>query len=1010
MSELEKVELSPKFLSHLQQKLVGRVYDTVGTRALYASDASNYRHLPLAVAIPACVEDLVSIVRECSKEGVPVTARGAGTSLAGQACNETLVVDCSKYLDRVLDVDPDLMAATVEPGVALQLLDDYASQFGLRFGPDPSTKDVATLGGMYSNNSCGVRSVRYGPTALNVRAVQGITAEGFEFSLGPAATSSGHNPSSCNPGPEDLIASNPYLAQSATLAAELATEISAKFPAIPRRISGYNLDAFLPEALDPVRGVCGSEGTLAVITQLQVRLVPDHKHKFLVVLPFSSIEQAAAAVPDLLKFDPSGLEAIDHELVERCKIAGRHIEVIARLPEGAAWLLLEIDGQSEDEAHERLSSLLRQIESRPGSQSKCTPDFVVLEGLDADAVWSIRKSALAMATLNPKGIRESVGWEDAAVPPQKLAIYLEAFRQLQSEYGLSGAIFGHFGDGCVHTHLSFEFETASGRDRFHRFIHDAARLVVEHNGSLSGEHGDGQARAALLETMFGARIVDGFRRLKTIWDPDGLLNPGRIVQAPSPTSNLRSALPKVISARRKGMAFASNRATFATEFDRCVGAGLCVRKQAWGGNGTMCPTYMATLEERHSTRGRARLLFEMAIGATLKKGWGDQEVAEALEACIGCKACKAECPAAVDIATYRSEFFYQKYGALGLGRKSLADLVLGTSPLWLQATSMPLVRRGIDLAGNSPALRRMLGIARDAELPRVSSRRPSIPEAVIATNVPTAQVILWPDCFTQFFHPGVFESAWRALCALGIEPVAIRRRRMSRFPLCCARPLIEAGMLGIAKRLLKRTAKALFSRQYGGLPVVFLEPSCLSVFRSELKELLDIEEAERLSERALSFSEAVFGLSKSISRRASFDRGRTTDTGPGGQQTEGLGPSGSARKSASVFMHCHQRALWGGGIDAKVLDAIGIEAELVPAGCCGMAGKFGLSRKTRGLSMSIFEHQTRPALDLTPLDRPVIADGFSCRTRLSSSQSRPVMHLAEYLYMAVSGQSAIDPH
>ncbi len=895
---------------------------------------------------------------ECAEAQVGVLVRGAGTSLAGQACNNAVIIDISRYLDRLLHVDREAALATVEPGISCQELNGRLEGMGLCFAPDPSTKDVATLGGMFANNSCGVRSVRYGPTADNVDAIRGITSDGDPFSY--------KTPASAGTGP---FGHDQRVIRSMELSDSLADEIKAKFPRIPRRISGYNLDAFSSPFPDPVRGLCGSEGTLAVITELDVRLVPLPGHTALAVLAFSDIVDAASAVPDLLEARPIGLEAIDGELAERCRHAGMHLEAIDSLPSGGAWLLVEVEGETEEAAREEATRILHSHRNR--SLSSTGAAGAVFMNESARSVWSIRKSALAMATLNPHGPKESVGWEDAAVRPDRLAAYLRDFIDLVNDYGLGGTIFGHFGDGCVHTHLSFDFASEEGRRKFAGFLESASELVVEHGGSLSGEHGDGQARALLLEKMFGARIIEGFRSLKRIWDPAGILNPRRVVDAPSPTANLRAAHRKKVALRRRGLDFGGAADGFVSEFDRCVGAGACVRKASGVGGATMCPTYMATVDERHSTRGRARLLFEMSLGELIEDGWRNDEVAEALEMCIGCKACKAECPAAVDMSALKAEFFYQRNGAFGLGRESATELFFGLSPFWLRTHRAPLLRHVFRIAANSALLRRIAGLAESSEIPEPSRTKPgSAPDAGIDRPSGSTAVV-WPDCFSIHFDPAVYESALRVLTEAGITPVQIRRRVPSFFPLCCGRPLIESGMLGLAGKVLKKAADLLESPPYRNLPIVFLEPSCLSVFRCEIERLLSGSRAASLSARTVSFTEVV---------AASENRYQP-----------------NMPRRVALFTHCHQRALWGTSKDVVMLNAFGLEAEQVSGGCCGMAGKFGLSRKTAHISRAVYDRQVKDAVERIPDDTVILADGFSCRLRLKALQRRPVMHTAELL-------------
>ncbi len=991
------------FVRHLKARVGGDVHTSASVLAVYSTDASNYRHVPLAVVVPRSVEDVVVAVAECASAGIPVLVRGAGTSLAGQSCNEALVVDTSRHVDALLAVDEDSAVARVEPGIALERLNGYLARHGLCFAPDPSTKDVATLGGMYSNNSCGVRSVRYGPTAFNVVGVAGTTADGKEFRFrshrnggrSPGeprtqGTASGRDKEGTNARKKVRVdegtrnISDPKVRESAALAEELAAEIRTRFPQIPRRISGYNLDSFLGPQPDAVRGLCGSEGTLAVVTELEVKLVPVPRSTTLAVLAFASIEEAASAVPDLLRVDPLGLEAIDEELVLRCKEKGGLGRGVALLPEGSAWLLVEVDGDTGSDAREKAETLLaghctdRKLRGREG---------VVLVGEGAQAVWRVRKAALAMATLNPRGARESVGWEDAAVPPERLSAYLREFRELTARHGLTGSIFGHFGDGCVHTHLSFDLASEPGREAFAHFLEEAADLVVSVGGSLSGEHGDGQARGALLEKMFGTRLLEAFRRLKEIWDPAGVLNPHRLVDAPPPTADLREAVARAPLRRRPGMTAEDGTLSITEEFDRCVGAGFCVRKTRGRDGAWMCPTYMATLDERHSTRGRSRLLFEVAVGQVVGEGRSEQDVAEALEACIGCKACKSECPAAVDMAAYRAEFFYQRHGALGLGRRSAVHLLSGLSPLWMGLAARRPLRGLFRRLAGSARLGAALGLVDPPELPQPSPRPPSLPRDVLSGSDSGNTVVLWPHCFSRHFWPERYEAAARVLALAGTRPHVPRGRVELPLLACCGRPALESGMVSLARKMLRCAAALLSEPGPVRYPVVVLEPACLSVFRSDSWRLLEPAEAGELAERSFSLSEAV-----------------ETFAGPIQSPRPVLSGVQPAGPRASVFVHCHQRALWGATSGLAVLEQAGIDAELLDNGCCGMAGSFGLTRSKRSISRAIYDLQVRPSLERSRHgdNAPLVADGFSCRSRLAAAQVRPVVHTAELLEQAMT--------
>ncbi|HVG65038.1 MAG TPA: FAD-binding and (Fe-S)-binding domain-containing protein, partial [Actinomycetota bacterium] len=628
-------------------------------RAEYSTDASLYRVPPELVAFPRDPDEVEAVVATCLELGVALTARGAGTSIAGNAVGPGVVMDLGRHLRRVLALDPEAATATVEPGVVLDHLQAAARPHGLRFGPDPSTHSRCTLGGMIGNNSCGSHSVAWGTTADNVRELAVVGADGETRSLGR----------DWQGAPDGL---------RALVESELAL-LRTGFPDLPRRISGYALDALLPErGADVARAFCGSEGTWGLLTEAVVRLVEAPRARALAVLAYPDESAAADAAAGLLGHGPLTVEGMAADLVP----------ADAGLPRGGAWLFVETGGGSPAEARAHADTIVRAADVRDA--------LVVTDPAGQRALWRLREDASGTATRMPYagdrsplgagrglGAEAWPGWEDCAVPPVRLGAYLRDFRALLADHGLRGTPYGHFGDGCIHVRIDFDLISAAGVARFRRFSEEAARLVVSHGGSLSGEHGDGQARAELLPAMYGAEMVRLFERAKDLWDPDGLLNPGMLVRPHRLDQNLRFAvLPK----RPVDVAFGypADGGDFSAAVRRCVGVAKCRTASVPGGAEVMCPSFRATGEEAHSTRGRARLLHEMLAGEIVTDGWRSTEVRDALDLCLSCKGCRSDCPVGVDMATYKAEFLHHHYAGR---RRPAAHYALGRLPFWLAAVT-----------------------------------------------------------------------------------------------------------------------------------------------------------------------------------------------------------------------------------------------------------------------------------------------------------------------------------
>ncbi|MDQ1654436.1 MAG: hypothetical protein QOI35_3636 [Cryptosporangiaceae bacterium] len=900
----------------LRANMRGDVGFGTAARALYAADASNYRHVPLGVVQPRTAADAAAAVAICRDHQVPVTPRGGGTSVAGNAIGEGVVLDTSRYLNRVLGLDPVARTAVVEPGVVLDALQREAAPHGLVFGPDPSTHSRCTLGGMIGNNACGAHSVVWGTTSDNVDALDVLRYDGTRLSL---------------PGSTALPGSAALASDLHRLADENLALIRRSLGRFPRQVSGYPLHELLPEnGRNLARALVGTEGTCALVLGATVRLAVLPAARVLLVAGFADDSAAAEAALAVLPHGPLTVEGIDAELVQSRSRPG--------LPPGGAWLFVEVGGESRSDALAKARRIAGELKSTR----------ILEDPQEQRALWRIRQEGAGIATRMPDGAEAWPGWEDAAVPPERLAQYLREFRELKDRHGLRGVTYGHFGEGCIHVRLNFDLLTPGGRDRFRHFTEDAADLVAAHGGSFSGEHGDGQARAELLPRLYGDELVALFGRFKAIWDPENGLNPGVLVDPRPIDADLRVARPprELLTL----FAYPHDGGDFAQATRRCVGVGKC--RNASGG--VMCPSFQATGEEQHSTRGRARLLFELARGDLVTDGWRSTEVREALDLCLACKACRTECPVNVDMATYKAEFLHHHYRGRLRPRSHYA---LGYLPLWARAASVAprLVNKLTSIQRIAYVGKRVAGVARERSIPPFAaaftrSFRPR------ASGRP--QVVLWPDTFTNYFTPRVGQAAARVLADAGFDVV------LPRGSVCCGLTWISTGQLGFARRVARRSLAAL----PGGLPIVGLEPSCTAALRSDLPELLP----EFAAVAARTFTLAEF----------------LTEHAPHWQPPRIDG-------EALLQTHCHQRSVLTTVPDAGLLARAGVTLRDIEPTCCGMAGNFGFEHYD--VAQAVGERVLLPAVRSLPDSVTVLADGFSCRTQISQSAGRRALHLAELL-------------
>ena len=934
--------------ARLREVLGDRVHSDLGARALFTSDASLYRALPTLVVEPASTDELTAVTRVCGETGTPLTMRGAGTSIAGNALG-TGVLAITSRLDRIVELNVEAGYAVVEPGVVLDDLNARAAAYGLRVGPDPSTHSRCTIGGMVGNNACGAHSVVWGTTAQNTLGLDVIRSDGTHVRL----TSPGSPKRATDPDWPELSGPLAYQLRAMTAASEEL--IRREMPPWPRRVSGYALDWLLPErGPDHAKAMVGTEGSCAVVARAVVRLVRPLPARALLVLGFSNDIDGAGAVPSLLTAEPYTVESLSAELLA---LAHARVEDVG-LPRGGAWLMVEARGDDAGQVREHGQRIAAAIGRTLGS-----PDVRFIEQPAAQsALWKIREDGAGHATRLADGTRAWPGFEDSAVPPERLGSYLTELRSLLDEHRLQAISYGHYGEGCIHLRIGFGLDETGGAERYEHFMSDAADLVVRHGGSLSGEHGDGRSRGPLLERQYSPRLREAFAAFRTAWDPTGVLNPTIIVDPVAVTEDLRVTAPTLLDVRTT-QAFSEDGGDFRTAVDRCIGVGRCVSTQ---GSTLMCPSFRATRDEQHSTRGRARLLQEMVAGSLANEGWGSHEVRDALDLCLACRGCVSQCPTSVDMATYKSEFLDHHYRRR---LRPLSHYSLGWLPLWLKASAR--IPRLVNTITRSRLTRRLFaraaGIAPSRSIPPIARRAftrdwQARPAAVVAAH---GRVVLWPDTFNDRLTPEVAHAAVRVVEAAGFE-VSVPRRTV-----CCGLTWHTTGQLSMARRVLRHSLSA--PELGGDEPVLVLEPSCATMLRSDLPELLpDDPRAVRLAERVTTLAELL---------------DRVEYVAP---------PATLVAAPAIVQPHCHQQAVLGLDADRRVCERNGITVGVELEGCCGLAGNFGAEAGHEQVSRQVADLELMPALE-ADRSAPLLADGFSCRTQIASLSGRQARHLAEVL-------------
>ncbi|MGD0911632.1 MAG: FAD-binding and (Fe-S)-binding domain-containing protein [Terracidiphilus sp.] len=957
-----------------------------GSRALYASDSSNYRQIPVGVVFPRDAADVEAALAACRQVGAAVLPRGAGTSLAGQCVNVAVVFDYSRYMNALSSIDAEAKIARVEPGIVLDRLRDAAEQHHLTYAPDPATHSRCTLGGMIGNNSCGVHGLLGGKVVDNVETLDIVLYDGTRLTVGATPPEQ----------IEALIRGGGRVGQLyaglALIRHRYASLIREKFPNIPRRVSGYNLDQLLHENnFHVARALVGSEGTCVNIVSATLNLTASPPFRLLTVLGFDDAFAAADAVPLALEHKPIGLEGFDHLLVDFMRRKGLAIKELDGLPPGSGFLLVEMGAWSAEEVQARAEEIARASQSWPTRPVAhiCSPE-------EAKSVWHVRESALGATVFVPGEPDRWEGWEDAAVPPAQLGNYLRAVTRLMAEYGYRSPMYGHYGQGCVHMRINFDFATPKGIQKFREFIERAADVVISFGGSLSGEHGDGQARAALLPKMFGPELIEAFREFKNLWDPENRMNPGKLsdaVRVYDPVENLRHSTemgppfaanlgapgPSHLGTGETSFAFAKDSGSMTRATERCVGVGAC--RNTVGG--VMCPSYRATGEEQHSTRGRAHLLWEMLAGSLQSEGFKSDAVNEALDLCLSCKACKSECPVQVDMAAYKSEFLAQRYkGRL----HPLHHYIFGFADKLARYGSLTPALTNALLTGplTSPIIKRIAGVGAERQLPRLAPK--SFQKSRSSTKLgapgpsrlgtweathhdPRPSVLLWPDTWNNYYHPATLAAADTLLAAAGFNV------QTPQGHICCGRPLYDFGLLDSARSYLANVLTRVAPEIDAGLPFIFLEPSCASVFKDELLELFPNDA------RASRLSQNVWLLADFLAARApNFPAGNLTGA------------------QILVHGHCHHKAVFGGPAnEIALLGKTGASVSLIEAGCCGMAGPFGFEAAKVGVSKTIASQGLLPAIEASSAQTIIAADGFSCREQINQLSGRVALHFAEIL-------------
>jgi FAD/FMN-containing dehydrogenase/Fe-S oxidoreductase len=940
----------------LEKAIDGEVRFDKVTRALYSTDASVYQIEPLGVVIPRSAEAVIRAVEIAARHGVPITPRGGGTSQAGQSIGAGLVLDTSKHLNRVLEVNPDQRWARVEPGVVLDELNAQLRQHNLRFAPDVSSASRATVGGMMANNSSGARSVLYGKTIDHVIEQRVVLSDGQLAHFKPLDAGA-----FARAQQGDSIESRAYRAIPA-LGQHHAAEIDRRFPKVLRRVGGYNLDAFVDPSrpVDLTRIMVGSEGTLGFIVDARINLVPLPAQKSVMTIEFDRLLDALGATPLILRHRPSAVEVMDDFILSHAK--GHPILNAQRLSmlsaDGSALLCVEFYADTVDELRERMSALEREVASASPRQVR-----QVLDPQAQARIWSFREAALGLSTATSSDGKAISFVEDTAVAPEKLRDYIERFIGIVKRHRTTAGVYAHASVGCLHVRPVVNLKTAEGVAMFEAIANEVANLVLEFGGALSGEHGDGLVRGAFNEKMFGSTLYGAFREVKKTFDPQGIFNPGRIVDTPPITSHLRYGAGYVTPQPVTFFDF-SNDEGFGRAVEMCSGVGLCRKKR----EGTMCPSYMVTRDEADSTRGRANTLRLAMAGQLGDAKLSDEAVHEVLDLCLECRACKSECPVGVDVARYKSEFLAGYWDRHGLSAAAQAFGSGHSAAVW-GSRFAPLSNTIANSAIGRWAAEKLIGLDRRRSLP-VWTRQTLRDQGSGIGDRGTARALLFADTFTNNADPEIGLASIAVLDAAGI-PTALAPNR------CCGRPLISQGRLEEARRQAAANVHAMFDAADRGQAIVFVEPSCLSAVREDAPDLLRGE----LQRRARVIARQSVLFEEFLERECA--EGRATLALKAGPANILLHP------------HCHQRSMGLAAPAKALLSRIpGASVVDLEAGCCGMAGSFGYTTDHYDVSCAIAGRKLLPAARAMQPGSVLIAGGTSCRHQVADLAGVEAVHPA----------------
>ncbi len=963
----------------LEEELRGHVEGEVrfdaGSKAMYAVDASNYRQVPIGVVVPKSKDDVIATVAAARNFGAPILSRGGGTSLAGQCCNVAVVIDWSKYMHGVLEVNPYERYARVLPGTVCDTARKHpvVTKHKLTWGPDPATHNHCTFGGMIGNNSCGAHAQMAGKADNNLEELDILLYDGTRMTVGWM------NDHEFQQAAREGGRKGEIFRHLKSLRDHYAGLVERNYPPIPRRVSGYNLDQLIPGREDGrfnlARSLVGSESTLVTVLEAKVKLIDGRPERVVVMLGYKTIYEAADHVMLVDSYKPVALEGIDGHLIKNIHIkGGPHRKYLNLLPEGQGWLLVEFGADQKEDAIDQAQKFMDELKKEQNAPSM----KMYTDEKDQEHIWAVRESGLGATAFVPGQPATWPGWEDSACPPEKIGGYLRELRELYNKYDYNPALYGHFGQACIHCRVDFDLTSSQGIKKWGSFMEEATDLCVKYGGSLSGEHGDGQARAQFLYKMFGHELIGAFREFKSIWDPDWKMNPGKVIDANPFDQNLRLGADYAPWDPSTHFKYPQDHGSFASAALRCVGIGKCRREDGKNAeDNTMCPSFMVTREEKHTTRGRAHHLWEMLQGQVIADGWRDESVKESLDLCLACKGCKGDCPVNVDIATYKSEFLAHYWEGRIRPRHAYA---FGFVDQWSRLASIApgFVNLFTQLPGLNAVAKLMAGMPQERQIPAFAPetfkswwKKREKDRKDGRRRAGGKRVLLWPDTFNNYFFPETLKAAVDVLEHAGCE-VAVPNGH-----LCCGRPLYDYGFLDTARSYLSKVLGALYEDIEAGTAVVALEPSCCSVFRDELHAMMpDNAVAKKLVSQTFTLSEYLEN------------------------KLDGYHPPKLKRK-AIVQGHCHHKAIMRMYEEESLMHRMGIDYNLLNSGCCGMAGSFGYEKDKYPVSLACGERALLPDVRKAGLSTIIMADGFSCKEQISQETNREALHLAEVMQLAI---------